>query len=299
MKILITGSSGQLGSFLLEHFSNRYEALGLDRVVPKIDPLKPITRIGDMLDFESVKEIIKDMDVVVHCAAQVSVNASVKDPFFDAENNILGTLRALVAARDCNVGKFIYISSAAVYGNPEYLPIDEKHPTRPMSPYGLSKLAGEKYALLFNEVYGLNSVAIRPFNIYSERQDPSNPYTGVISKFIDRAKSGKPAVVFGDGNQTRDFIHIQDVVKLIDLVVKKDVNGEVFNCATGIRTTINRLAEVVNDVYGNDLEPLHGELPKGDIRHSYASIESAKEKLGFAPDISLEKGLRMMKDCLI
>ncbi len=188
-RILITGGAGQVGSYLcdvltvtgsavkiIDNFSSclSYRNTGVEVVR------------GDIRDRDLVKGLVADADVVIHCAAQIYVTRSVEDPSFDADNNVMGTLNLLNAARNADVERFIYFSSAAVYGETTRLPVNETHPQDPMSPYGVSKLAGEKYALAFHKVYGLPTTAIRPFNIYSPRQDPSNPYSGVISKFIDR-----------------------------------------------------------------------------------------------------------------
>jgi UDP-glucose 4-epimerase len=298
MKLLITGTSGQLGSYLAEHFMDRHEVIGIDIAEPKLESLKPITRKLSVLDYENLGEVCSEADTIIHCAAQVSVNASVDNPIFDARDNILGTINMLWAALKCGVGRFVYISSAAIYGDPEYLPIDEKHPTNPMSPYGLSKLTGERYTLLFNDTFGLNTVAVRPFNIYSERQDPSNPYTGVISKFIERISEGQQPIVFGDGEQTRDFIHVKDVVRMIALLLDNDGANGVYNCATGIQTSVNDLARLVGKTWGQELEPLYEEARKGDILHSYASIYPAKKDLEFEPTITIENGIAMMHDHL-
>jgi UDP-glucose 4-epimerase len=216
---------------------------------------------------------------------------------FDASNNVTGTINLLNAARNASLKRFVYFSSAAVYGDPVHLPVDEAHPQNPVSPYGASKLSGEKYTLMFHEAYGLPSTAIRPFNIYSPRQDPSNPYSGVISKFIDHVSHGKPPVIFGDGSATRDFVSVHDVVAMVMLMIEKDESvGKVFNCGTGTPTTISELAQAVIRIYGKDLAAVNEPARPGDILYSYADISLARNQLGYEPEVTLDAGLKDMKD---
>ena len=294
MNILITGGLGQVGSYLTEELSKggHNDVTVLDNLSSNIKDFVPPQEVvvveGGILDKELVDKLVSESDVIIHTAAQVSVVKSIADPGYDYEVNISGTLNLLNAARKSNIRRFVYISSAAVYGNPVYLPIDEKHPTNPMSPYGLSKLTGERYAMLFHSLYGLPVVCLRPFNIYSSRQNPNSPYSGVITKFIERAKLGKAPVIFGDGNQTRDFVSIHDVV---DVVVKciecDDAVGEVFNVGTGVATTVNELAELCSD-----MEPEYRVVQSGDIRDSYADVGKLRELVGCVPAQSLENGLK-------
>ncbi|AKB84309.1 UDP-glucose 4-epimerase [Methanococcoides methylutens MM1] len=214
-----------------------------------------------------------------------------QEPLFDAQNNVFGTLNLLEAAREADLERFVYFSSAAVYGNPVEVPISEEHPQDPLSPYGTSKLSGEKYCLMYNQAYGLPTTCIRPFNIYSPRQDPSNPYSGVISKFMERVRNDQNPIAFGDGEQTRDFISVHDIIDMVELVIKKkEAVGEVFNAATGRSTTINELAEIIIELFGKDLNVEHGEPLAGDIMHSLADISKSR-KIGFVPKIELKQGL--------
>jgi UDP-glucose 4-epimerase len=193
--------------------------------------------------------------------------------------------------RRTNLERFVYFSSAAIYGDTLHTPIDENHPTQPLSPYGVSKLAGEQYALMYHRAFDLPVAVLRPFNIYSPRQDPSNPYSGVITKFIEHAKTSQSPVIFGDGQQTCDFISVHDIVDLVELLVEKDAAiGRVFNAGTGTQTTVNRLAEIVQNVFDSDLPVEYQDARTGDIRHSVADI-SAAQTLGFVPQVSLEEGL--------
>jgi UDP-glucose 4-epimerase len=245
-RVLLTGGLGQVGSYLCVELVRRGHIVTiLDNLSSTVNPYPPEANFvkGDVRDGGLVNILAAQADIVIHCAAQIYVSRSMEDPVFDAENNVMGTLNLLNAARKANVKRFVYFSSAAVYGDPVRLPVDESHPTEPLSPYGASKLAGEKYALMFHRAYGLPTTAIRPFNIYSPRQDPSNPYSGVISKFIDNVSQGKPPVIYGDGSATRDFVSVHDVVELVMLMLEKDAAvGKAFNCGRGTKTRIDELA---------------------------------------------------------
>lgn len=297
-RILLTGGLGQVGSYICEELvSQGREVTILDNASSNVNsPPSEVHCIkGDICDEKLVKGLVKDTDVVIHCAAQVFVSHSVVDPLFDADNNIFGTLKLLDALRNVNIKRFIYFSSAAVYGNPVRLPVDEAHPQDPVSPYGVSKLCGEKYALAFNKIYGLPTTAIRPFNIYSPRQDSSNPYSGVISKFIDNIANHKSPVIFGDGSATRDFVSVQDVVGMVMLLLeKKEAVGKVFNCGCGVNTRIDELAQTIINLYDCDLKPEFRPERPGDIKYSYADISLAKNVLDYAPKVPLTEGLKIM-----
>ncbi|MCD1294892.1 epimerase [Methanocella sp. CWC-04] len=294
--VLLTGGLGQVGSYLCEELlGNGHDVVILDNMSSTVNicPEKAKFVKGDIRDKKTVEELMRDSDAVIHCAAQIFVTYSIENPLFDAENNVIGTLNLLDAARNSDIKRFVYFSSAAVYGDPVRLPVDETHPQDPMSPYGVSKLSGEKYALAFNKIYGLPSTAIRPFNIYSPRQDPSNPYSGVISKFIDRAGSGMNPIIFGDGSATRDFVSVHDVVDMVMLMLEKEAAvGKVFNCGTGNITRIDELARTVIELYGKPgLEPEFLAERPGDIKYSYADISRAKKLLGYEPKVALRDGL--------
>jgi UDP-glucose 4-epimerase len=294
--ILITGGSGQIGSYICDVLEKTGpEITILDQLTPKKAYGKGVKYVkGDIRDQALVSRLLKDTDAIIHCAAQIFVAKSVEEPLFDADNNIMGTLNMLNAARSADIKRFVYFSSAAVYGDTVHLPVDENHPQNPMSPYGVSKLSGEKYALAFNKVYGLPTTAIRPFNVYSPRQDPSNPYSGVISKFIDLVSKGQRPVIFGDGTATRDFVSVHDIVDMVLLLLEKEeAVGKVFNCGTGRPTRIDELAGTVIDLCGaKNIEPeLRPERP-GDIKDSYADISLAKKVLGYKPKVGLKDGLQ-------
>jgi UDP-glucose 4-epimerase len=246
---------------------------------------------GDVKD-RIAANLVEQNDVVIHTAAQISVTASMKDPLFDAQNNVFGTLNLLEAARRSSISKFIYISSAAVYGDPIEVPITESHPQDPLSPYGVSKLSGEKYCMMYHKAFGLPSCCIRPFNIYSPRQDPGNPYSGVISRFIEKARAGQSPVIFGDGTQTRDFISVHDIVDIITLLLEKeDANGHVFNAGTGNSITVSELANMVLDIFDVDVPVQYMPERPGDIKYSCSDISKARKTLGFEPKVSLREGL--------
>ena len=246
-----------------------------------------------MVDHPALGELIRDADWIIHTAAQVSVERSVTDPIFDARNNVLGTVSLLWNAFKFDAQKFLYISSAAIFGDPIRVPIDESHPTDPMSPYGASKLCGEKYVRAFAVAYGISAVILRPFNIYSPRADPESPYSGVITKFVQRAKKREALVIEGDGSQTRDFVHVSDVVRMIDMAFKKSASiGGTFNCGTGIGHSISELAEQIISLSGGDIPVEHAPPRIGDIRHSRADISLAERLLGYFPKKDLSEGLK-------
>ena len=237
MKVLVTGSSGQLGSYLCEALVGDHDVRGMDIRPQPFADLKSISTLGDICEPAAVKAAVKGVQAVVHCAAQVSVEKSTEDPLSDARTNVLGTVNMLHESVLAGVSRFVYVSSAAVFGQPKYIPIDESHPTKPINNYGASKLAGEKYTLAYDSTSAMEVVSVRPFNFYSIRADPNSPYSGVITKFLARLKAGQPPVIEGDGRQTRDFIHARDVARMLALVLnKKGLRGEVFNCGSGMST---------------------------------------------------------------
>lgn len=299
-KILITGGMGQVGSYLVDKLHLLSDVTVLDNLSSKSKYVLPenVCFIKEDIRSPHAQEIVSEHDVVIHTAAQISVNKSMEDPLFDADNNVFGTLNLLEGARSGNVEKFIYFSSAAVYGNPEYLAVDEKHPVNPMSPYGASKLCGEKYCTMYHAAYGLPTVCIRPFNIYSPRQDPANPYSGVISKFIERVRQGLPPIIFGDGMQTRDFVSVHDVVNMVTLLTEdKGHNGEVFNVGTGVKTSIVELADMVMGIFDMNMDIEFQDPKQGDIRDSYSDISRAR-RLGYSPTVPLDDGLEEMIESL-
>ena len=224
----------------------------------------------------------------------MSVPGSIANPRLDFRTNALGTLTLLEQARKSDIGRFVYTSSAAVYGAPKYVPIDEEHPTAPLSPYGISKLTGERYCLLNHSQYGVPTVSLRLFNVFGPGQR-DNQYAGVIKKFLTLAGRKQAPTIYGNGRQTRDFVHVSDVVHALLLARKrKAAVGQVMNIGTGKETSINRLADVIARIANLKKRPVHLPAREGDISRSVAKVERARRLLGFEARVSLEEGLREM-----
>jgi len=297
-RVVITGGAGFIGSHLAEELAENNEVVVIDNlstgklenIKHLIDNKKIVFKKGDIRDLDFLKEEFKGVDYVFHQAAIVSVPFSVEDPILTNEVNVNGTLNVLIAARDCGVKKVIYASSCAVYGDNPNLPLKEDMLPMPLSPYAVTKLAGEYYCQVFTEVYGLPTISLRYFNVYGPRQDANSDYAAVIPKFIKRVLEDKPPIIYGDGKQTRDFIFVKDVVKANIMAAKSNATG-VFNIASGKQVSINELANLIIEIMGKDFEPIHQRPRPGDIRHSIADISKAKEKLNFQPEYSLKEGL--------
>jgi dTDP-glucose 4,6-dehydratase len=301
VRALVTGGCGFIGSHLVEALINRNcEVVVLDDLsTGKIANLKSVERCknftfvrGDIRNFDLVKTVVKDVEVIFHEAAIPSVVRSVENPLLTHEVNVTGTLNVLRAGLDAGVKRFVYASSSSVYGDVKVLPKREDMPTFPISPYGVSKLAAEQYCRAFHRVYGLQTVCLRYFNVYGPRQT-YGPYSGVITIFINRILRGESPVIYGDGKQTRDFTNVVDVVHASFLAAKiKGAVGEVFNIATGKPTTINILAKKILKLCGrNDVEPKYAPPRSGDVRFSYADISKAQKILGYKPSVELNEGL--------
>lgn len=303
MSVLVSGGAGFIGSHLVEKllsedyevfvvdnlFSGRVENLNLRS--PKVHFLK-----GDIRDKAAVSKTLKNVEYVFHLAAIIDVPFSISNPSMVNDVNVNGTLNLLNESMNYgNIKRFIYASSCSVYGEPVYLPIDESHPTNPLSPYAVSKLAAEKYCQVFNEVYGLATVCLRFFNVYGPRQDFSH-YSNVISNFIRDLRSGKAPVIFGDGLQTRDFVYVDDVVDcMLKTLLSKGCVGETINVGSGVETSIRKLADLLISMFNlNGVRPENREPRKGDIKRSWANIEKAKRVLGYEPKFSLEAGLKKL-----
>jgi nucleoside-diphosphate-sugar epimerase len=230
---------------------------------------------------------------VLHQAALPSVPRSIQDPLTSNAVNVTGTLNVLLAARDAGVRRVVYASSSSVYGSNEQLPKREDQPAAPISPYAVSKLAGEGFCRSFTTIYGLECVSLRYFNVFGPRQDPTSQYAAVIPKFIAAALEGTRPVVFGDGEQSRDFTFIDNVVEANLLALESDAGaGEVFNCACGERVSLNTVLAMISELSGTDLEPDYQPPRRGEVRHSQADIERARETFGYQASITFLEGLR-------
>lgn len=303
MKVLITGGAGFIGSHLVDHcLKIGYEIVVLDNFFAgKIENIRKHVNNkkgfhlikGDIRNREDVEKALEDVDAVCHLAAIVNIPLSIENPLFVNDVNVQGTLNLLEASVKHDMQRFVYVSTCAVYGNAKYLPINEEHQTNPLSPYGASKLAAEHYCKVFHQIHGLKTICLRFFNVYGPRQ-PSGHYGGVITTFIELLKKKEPIVIFGDGNQTRDFVYVEDAVHACTLALQcKDCAGETFNIGTGTKTSINELARILIECVGKpQVKVVHADERKGDIRESYADVSKAKRKLGFKPKFSITEGLK-------
>lgn len=296
MKVLVTGGAGFIGHNVAIYLKSRgYEAIALDNLKRTTEFAckrlaaynVPIIK-GDVLNTNVLKSAFSNVDIVVHAAAHVSVEESMKKPAMYFKNNVAGTANVAHVCLRKGVKLLIYVSSAAVYGNPITLPISETHPTNPISPYGLSKLMGEEVVKFYGG-RGLKYVILRLFNAYGPGQ--SRAYAGVITRFIERLSEGKPPIIYGDGEQTRDFIHVYDVAEAIRLLIERGVENEIINLGSGKPTAIKELAELMIKLTNRNLKPIFTKARPGEIRHSYADTSKARRLLNFEPSIDLERGL--------
>lgn len=295
MVALVTGGAGFIGSHLVEALLGEgYSVVVLDDLSTGNEEnlasvRDKITLYKESILSQDLKHVLRDVEVIFHLAAQINVRRSVEEPIYDLRVNALGTLNLLEQARD--VERFIYASSGgAVYGEPHYLPVDEEHGTDPISPYGASKLAGEKYVQLYGYNYGLRYAILRYANVYGERQDARGE-AGVIAIFLDRIRKGRPLTVFGTGEQTRDYVYVGDVVRANLLALKRE---GVFNIATGRETSVNELIEIIAGVTGVKPEVEYAPPRKGEVYRIYLSTERAREELGFVAEVSLKEGISRM-----
>jgi UDP-glucose 4-epimerase len=294
MRALVTGGAGFIGSNLVgrlieerltvrifDNFSSGHRA----NLHPKAEVVE-----GDVRDSRAVEAAVAQCDLVFHLAASVGNTRSIEHPIEDSEINALGTLRVLEAARTHGVKRIVYSSSAGIFGELKTLPIDELHPIDPDTPYGASKLAGEKLCLAYGKLYELEAVCLRYFNVYGVNQR-YDAYGNVIPIFAHRVLAGEPIRIFGDGEQTRDLVNVRDVAEANLLAATRPSVGGAFNIASGTRVTINELARMVCDAAGKPRTIEYGEPRKGDVRHSLADISKAQAAFGYVPSVDLRTGL--------
>jgi nucleoside-diphosphate-sugar epimerase len=297
---LVTGGAGFIGSHLATALVERGDHVrvvdnlstgrrgNLAHIEGAIDFLE-----GDLADLEIARRAVDGCEFVLHQAAIPSVPRSVQDPVTSNRSNIDATLNLLVAARDARVRRVVYAASSSAYGDTPTLPKREEMPTNPLSPYALQKLVGEQYMQMFTRLYGLETVSIRYFNVFGPRQDPSSPYSGVISVFVSALVDGRAPTIFGDGEQTRDFTYVANVVDgVLRACSAPGASGQVINVATGGRISLNQLFRAIRDLTGAQVEPTYAGSRAGDVRDSQADITRARELLGYEPAVSFEDGLR-------
>ncbi|MGD9903728.1 MAG: SDR family oxidoreductase [Vicinamibacterales bacterium] len=304
-RYLVTGGAGFVGSHLVEALLQRGEAVrvvdnlstgrraNLDAAVAAGGGGDVEFQQGDLAEAGVAAAAVAGCDYVLHQAAIPSVPRSVADPLTSHRANLDGTLQLLVAARDAGVRRLVFAGSSSVYGDAPELPKHEGLPPRPLSPYALQKYAGEQYLRLFTALYGLDTVTTRYFNVFGPRQDPSSPYSGVISLFIRAVLDGRPPTIHGDGGQTRDFTYVANTVDgVLRAAVAPGIAGEVVNVATSGRVSLNALLAEVQGLLGTALTPIYGPPRAGDIRDSQADITKAERLLGYRPVVSFSEGLR-------
>ena len=292
MRVVVTGGSGFIGSHVVEALHRRgCEVVSVDLNASQYAPEGVEALRLDVRDEAALREVLREVDAVVHLAALVDARESLYEPSRYHDVNVGGTLALLKACRDAGVGRVVLASSAAVYGNPARVPVSEDHPLRPLNPYGATKVACEAYASAFHHSYGLPVVILRIFNAYGPRQ--TRAYAGVVSIFVRNALMGRPLVIYGDGEQTRDFIYVSDVVRAIVAAVESGVEFGVFNVGTGRQTSVNELARLVLELTGRpDLQVVHREGVPGDVRHSCADVTRIARELGWRAEVGLREGLR-------
>lgn len=297
MNVLVTGGAGFIGSHLTDALVADHDVTVLDDFSSgsrgNVHPAATVVE-GDIREGRRLDRAARGADVIFHEAASVSVDRSIEDPEGSHAINVDAVLSTLEAARREDA-RCVLASSAAIYGQPEEVPIDEAEPTSPESPYGIEKLSVDHYARVYEDLYDLPTVALRYFNAYGPRQTASD-YSGVISVFLEQARAGRPITVHGDGSQTRDFVHVDDVVRANLLAMETDHVGEAYNVGTGRSISIEELANAVREATDSDSEIVHTEPREGDIERSRADIGKARSMLGYEPTTALEDGLATLVD---
>jgi len=300
---LVTGGAGFIGSHLAEELTRRgHDVRVVDSLITgkraNIERIPGVEFVhGDLADIQVATRAVEGIEYVLHQAAIPSVPRSVKDPIASNRANVDASLNILVAARDARVKRLVYAGSSSAYGDTPVLPKREDMPTNPLSPYALQKLVAEQYCQMFTRLYGLETVTIRYFNVFGPRQDPSSPYSGVISLFAAALLDGLRPRIYGDGEQTRDFTYVANVVDgVLRACEAPNVAGEVMNVATGGRISLNDLLASMNRIVGTRIEPIYDAPRAGDVRDSQADIGKAQRLLGYSPVVLLEEGLAKTLD---
>jgi UDP-glucose 4-epimerase len=296
---LVTGGAGFIGSHLSEELVRRGERVRVvdSLITGKRTNLAHIPGVefveGDLADIAVAHHAVAGVDYVLHQAAIPSVPRSVSDPITSNRSNIDATLNVLVAARDAGVKRLVYAGSSSAYGDTPTLPKREDMPTKPLSPYALQKLVGEQYLAMFTKLYGLDTVTIRYFNVFGPRQDPSSPYSGVISLFISALVDGRQPIIYGDGEQTRDFTYVANVVDgVLRACHAPGIAGDMMNVATGSRISLNELLTTLCELLGVETQAVYREPRAGDVRDSQADIGRASALTGYQPIVGLRDGLK-------
>jgi UDP-glucose 4-epimerase len=300
VKVLVTGGGGFIGSHVVEgllraghdvRVLDNFATGRRENLQPMLGEIEVVE--GDIQSYERVHNAVSGCELVLHQAALPSVPRSVQDPLTSNAINVTGTLNLLLASRDAAIQRFVFASSSSVYGANATLPKHEELTPLPISPYAVAKLAGEGFCRSFWEVFRLETVALRYFNVFGPRQDPLSQYAAVIPNFITACLSGSAPVVYGDGEQSRDFTYVENVVQAnIEAMTAREVAGKIFNVAAGERTSLNQLLELLGRTVGRRIEPRHEAPRAGDVRHSQADVSRAERSLGYRPRVSLEEGLR-------
>ena len=307
MKVLVTGGAGFIGSNLIRGLLERGDDVRVldnfstgsrDNLANVEDDVELVE--GELRSYERVHAATRGVEVVFHQGALPSVPRSVQDPLTTSAVNVEGTLNVLLAARDEGIRRVVVASSSSVYGNSGSLPRVESQAPDPIAPYAVAKLAAERYCVSFSRVYPLETVALRYFNVFGPRQNPHSQYAAVVPRFISAIAAGEPVPIYGDGEQSRDFTYVGNVVAANLLAAEADgVNGEILNVASGRSETVNDLAEVLGRILERPVEKEFLPERTGDVRHSWADVSAARRLLGYEPEVGFEEGLRLTADAFV
>ena len=303
---LVTGGAGFIGSHIVKALVEKKENVRIldnfstgkrENIVPYLDEVELIE--GDVRSYHIVREAVDGVDFVLHQAALPSVPRSIRDPVTTNEVNVTGTIHVLDAAKDAKVKRVVFASSSSIYGDLGVLLKTEDMLPKPLSPYAVSKLAGEKYCQAFTQLYGLETVCLRYFNVFGQHQDPTSQYSAVIPKFINAIKNSESPKIHGDGEQSRDFTYVGNVVQANLIACEnrsKDIIGEVINIACGKRITINQLVKSINEILNKNIKPVYTQSRPGDVKHSLANIGKAQQFLNYKVIVAFHDGLRKVID---